>query len=58
MLKDREYAGQMVQAVYRMLLTGIASAEMKSEDRQITVKGCWTDYTILIEVLGVERDKK
>ena len=55
MLKDKEYVGQMVQAVYRKLLAGENPAEMKSEDRQITVKGCWTDYTILIEVLGVER---
>ena len=55
MLKDKGYAGQMVQAVYRMLLAGNNSAEMKSENRQITVKGCWTEFAMLIEVLGVER---
>ena len=55
MLKDKEYAGQMVQAVYRRLLAGENPAEMRSEDRGLTVRGCWTEFTMLIEVLGVEK---
>ena len=46
----------MVNKVLSQLAAGEDSAEMQSESRQITVRGCWTEYTILIEVLGVEKE--
>ena len=56
MLKDKSYAIEMAKTACRRLMAGEDSVEAQSESRQLTVKGCWTEYTMQIEVLGVERE--